>query len=396
MAKRVDKLISRLKDTYYDVREDAAEALGKIGDPKAVEPLIAALRDRGSDVRKAAAGALNKIDPNWPKTKAAKRQVPESIAALRDEDSGVRKAAVKALNKIDPNWPKTEAAKRQVPESIAALRDEDYYVREAAVKALVQIGKPAVKPLIAALRDENWPVREDAAEALNKIEPNWPKSEAAKSQVPEFIAALSDEKYWVRKAAAEALGKIGDTRAVEPFIAALRDEDSSVRKAAAEALERIPKLQQLIESYPNIICSTHYLRTEKKKIMIGIFKSITYVSCRHCNSFLTLIKDIKQIIGLISGDIEDSRVDGDKFYVNLWNEQEKEARNADIDILEVRNSSNISYDWAINDVVRKLQDPSRPHDYLKKIPVVLRDSPPIPNDAMKTLKKEFREVKCYE
>jgi HEAT repeat protein len=42
-----------------DVRKEAAEALGKIGDERAIEPLTQALRD--SDVRKIAKEALEKI-----------------------------------------------------------------------------------------------------------------------------------------------------------------------------------------------------------------------------------------------------------------------------------------------------------------------------------------------
>jgi HEAT repeat protein len=43
----VEPLIAALKDENSDVRQAAAKALGKIGDPRAVEPLIAALSDEG-------------------------------------------------------------------------------------------------------------------------------------------------------------------------------------------------------------------------------------------------------------------------------------------------------------------------------------------------------------
>ena len=50
-----------LKDEDGSVRWEAAEALGKIKDPRAVEPLIAALKDEVSGVRESAAEALRKI-----------------------------------------------------------------------------------------------------------------------------------------------------------------------------------------------------------------------------------------------------------------------------------------------------------------------------------------------
>jgi HEAT repeat protein len=59
----VEPLIVELKDGPTDVRRAAAQALGKIGDPRAGEALIAALRDAKTDVRKAAAQALH--DLGW-------------------------------------------------------------------------------------------------------------------------------------------------------------------------------------------------------------------------------------------------------------------------------------------------------------------------------------------
>jgi HEAT repeat protein len=44
-ALAVEPLITALKNSDYEVRRDAAEVLGDIGDPRAVEPLIIALKD---------------------------------------------------------------------------------------------------------------------------------------------------------------------------------------------------------------------------------------------------------------------------------------------------------------------------------------------------------------
>ena len=44
------------------MRQAAAAALGKIGDPRAVHPLVDALDDREANVRQAAAEALGKLD----------------------------------------------------------------------------------------------------------------------------------------------------------------------------------------------------------------------------------------------------------------------------------------------------------------------------------------------
>src|SRR5215467_11160530 len=53
-APAVEPLIAALKDQEINVRKAAAEVLGKIGDARAVEPLIAACNDQSSEMNKAA------------------------------------------------------------------------------------------------------------------------------------------------------------------------------------------------------------------------------------------------------------------------------------------------------------------------------------------------------
>jgi len=148
--------VFKLGNESQDVRKDAAEALGKIGDARAVEPLIAALRDTDSEVCRSAAGALEQIGDA--------RAVEPLIAALGDEDASVRGAAAGALGEIGP-----EAG--VVPALIQALGDEDKNVRWHAAWAL-KIGpeaREAVPALIQALEDEYEPLRGAAAGALRTI-----------------------------------------------------------------------------------------------------------------------------------------------------------------------------------------------------------------------------------
>ena len=60
----IEGLIEALKDSDVWVRQNAAEALGKIGDRRAVGPLIEALEDSEAIVRSAAEKALEKIALN--------------------------------------------------------------------------------------------------------------------------------------------------------------------------------------------------------------------------------------------------------------------------------------------------------------------------------------------
>jgi len=57
----VEGLIKALKHKDFEVRKNATDALGEIGDVRAIEPLIQALKDKGRGVQKYAAKALGEI-----------------------------------------------------------------------------------------------------------------------------------------------------------------------------------------------------------------------------------------------------------------------------------------------------------------------------------------------
>ena len=89
----VEGLIEALRHGNEYVRENAAEALGKIGDVRAVYPLIRALlTDTHKDVRWYAAIALGKIGDV--------RAVESLRSALNDDQVCVRMAATEALKRL--------------------------------------------------------------------------------------------------------------------------------------------------------------------------------------------------------------------------------------------------------------------------------------------------------
>ncbi len=198
------------KDSY--IRQNAAEALGAIGDPRAVKPLIVALNDIDSGVRKTAVYALGNIGDS--------RAAEPLIAALKDKTWG--HWAVEALVKIGAP---------AVTPLIVALKAENRKIRQGAAGALEKIGAPAVTPLIVALNDEDKNIRQGAAQALGYM--------GGPQAVEPLISALKDVDGDVRQVTARALGNIGNARVTEPLIAALKDEDSLVRMHAGSALEKI-------------------------------------------------------------------------------------------------------------------------------------------------------------
>lgn len=96
-ADEVDNMIVNLKNGDEEIREEAAQRLGQLGDPRAVPPLIQALRDEEDEVVEKAAEALGQIGS------------PEAVEPLLDVldvhtlDWGIRVKTAKALEMIgDP------------------------------------------------------------------------------------------------------------------------------------------------------------------------------------------------------------------------------------------------------------------------------------------------------
>ncbi len=210
-----DELPGLLKDRKWQVRANAARALGGLKDVRAIDPLMSFLADTNEHpvVRGNAAlalalmGAVPAVDPLIP--------------LLKDKDHRVRGAAASALGDLrDP---------RALQPLIAALGDENAFVRRAVVGGLGGIGGPSVlDPLVRALRDPDRQVREVTASALGRLKE--PRA------VEPLMASLDDDYANVRINAARSLGELKDSRAVEPLIRMLKDDNESVRGAAAEAL----------------------------------------------------------------------------------------------------------------------------------------------------------------
>jgi HEAT repeat protein len=223
----VESLIAALKGENADTRGKAATELGKIGDARAIEPLIAAMKDKNANVREAAVVALGKIGDA--------RAVKPLISALGDEWFDIAKAAAEALETLGWRPGKDEAG--------AA-----YWIAKWNWEECVRVGRAAIGPLVAALADKNLHVRGEAAKALGELRD--PRA------LEPLIAALKDNESWRLPEAAEALGKIGSARAVEPLILALQHGNDAVRGAAVEALAKIGK--PAVEALLDIFDSGHY------------------------------------------------------------------------------------------------------------------------------------------
>ena len=205
-------LIAALKDPSARVREAAAGALGRIGDPRAMVPLTEALSDEAREVRMSAARALGRLEQ--PAATAA------LAAAVADSDWVVRQEAVDSLGRL--------GSPQAVPSLITALDDKERLVRRDAADALAKIDDPRVVPALVAVvrRCREIPLR--AADALERL------------NVPEKAGALrpllADPDMLVRGIAVRLLGKAADPADLPAILAALKDEAPYVRAGAAGAL----------------------------------------------------------------------------------------------------------------------------------------------------------------
>lgn len=238
------------------VRQNAAEALGTLGDPRAVEPLLAALRNdrEAMSMRSTAACALAKLgDPRVveplmaifndaqlaekPAVRAAVAEALGDLGAVQAIDVlgsvfegreyvSVLVAAAAALGKI--------GGARVVTPLIAGL-DYGDEVRKVVAESLGKIGTPAVEPLLAVLKERK---RDEVRATIARILGNIGDTRA----VEPLISLLEEKDKQVRLAAAEALGKLGDARAVEPLAARVKAQGSEERYIRAAAIEALGKI----------------------------------------------------------------------------------------------------------------------------------------------------------
>jgi HEAT repeat protein len=252
------------------VRQDAALALGTIGDPQAVAALLAALKQGDEPTREAATRALGQA--------GAARAVEPLIAALSDPAPSVRRAAVAGLAHLsDP---------RAIEPLIALLRQPDETLSPEIVQALAQIGaalrkggtgegeeettRLLVNPLAALLQDQDeaprtrqaaataleqvgWqPAQDETSAAYWIVRQQWERSVAVgEPAVPYLVAALTDQETTpeARQAIFRSLVQIGPSSA-PALIALLKHAETDVRKAAVHALVSLgaSALPSLIEA----------------------------------------------------------------------------------------------------------------------------------------------------
>lgn len=227
---------SRFKGQRF-LHENAAWALGEIGDKRAVEPLILALKHLNATGQGKAAEALGKLGD--------RRAVLPLAQSICDGSNRIGDFTIKALDKIDADWRKSSEAKKVATRAINILRvPYDFHDRKdrgGAVLALYEIGDPrGADVLISALKDPH-DYRTTAASGLEKIDPDWNKRKAANRLFADAAKIfLSDGITWDdREAAVFAMHLVDEKRALEAiFDAVKQDADKASVGETARALSK--------------------------------------------------------------------------------------------------------------------------------------------------------------
>jgi HEAT repeat protein len=213
-ADQINRLIGYLMDPSWQVRQNAASELGKIGTP-AIKPLLTALKDSRNNL-----SATTSLFPAFDAIGAAAVE-PLLDFQKHDESS----SAAQALAYISDASPAMKSL-------LTAINDPNINVRVGAANALGHVkDSRVVGPLIDTLaRDHSVSVQVAAANALGNI-----KDMRA---VKPLIAAMKESQYDVRIAAAHGLASFGSS-VVATLIGFLKDGDLSVCMGAARALSHI-------------------------------------------------------------------------------------------------------------------------------------------------------------
>lgn len=264
----VPTLIETLYEPDPGISSAAAEALGRIGDPRGIEPLLEITHRNdirmlqeiqssgfgGEVVSRATRKDSDRAEGDESRDLAV---IPEAnpfkyreltvfkidllpkeyfqsdgspiprrdlvMKGLKDNDQQLRKMAAKAAIGIhDPEV---------IPTLVEALQNpyEVESVRYLAAEALGDSGdERAGAPLLKALKDENVAVRYSAAAALSNMRDE--------KTVGALIDALGDENEFVRSSVAYALGTIGDQRAMAALLGRIDDGSEVVRFSVGKAL----------------------------------------------------------------------------------------------------------------------------------------------------------------
>ncbi len=219
-------LAALLSDKHWQVREKAAWALGRIGNPAVVPALMRLMGANETIIRKKILDVLGGQAPAEDANEKSKEEEPLPV----------RRAAAMAIASLDPNV--------VVNTLLQAAESANPSIKVAAMAGLANVQAKAATPLVmASLNDSDLKVREAAITAAGKLKLN--------EAVPVLIGFCDDERWTIRHEAVIALNHIKAEEAFEALVARLEDQRNEVRRVAIMAVcnTRRPEAVNLIRPF---------------------------------------------------------------------------------------------------------------------------------------------------
>ncbi len=205
-------LIEALSSPRVEVRETAAEGLGRTRSAVALTPLLKALED--PECASAAAKAISDLGPV---------AVPAVTALLASDQANP--AAVARIGPL------------AIPVLVVSLESGTEQVRRNAAFALAEMGENAASSLLEAMRHPSPTVRGQVAEAVGIV------PEAASLTRSGLVRLATDPDPGVRVAAVQALG--GD-QSEESRVVVLRAVDDVNRRVRWQALRTLGRFRNSV------------------------------------------------------------------------------------------------------------------------------------------------------
>jgi len=161
---RLCQVLSDLLNEGTEIlRQNAMQALGRLGCTSALEPLLTKLRRGPKKDRAVAAGALGELGD--------REAVEPLIQTLKAGNPSVRSSSAEALGKLRDQRALAPLLDALQKESCGISgKDPHWYLRHSIVEALGRLGNPSVcETVLERISDPNFQVRDAAAEAYAKL-----------------------------------------------------------------------------------------------------------------------------------------------------------------------------------------------------------------------------------
>lgn len=251
-------LLAGVLESREPLREEAARALGRIGDEAALQALDAVGREAEAPVRQAISDATFDIQLGAMRAlgaHGARRALELATAALASPSEGRRRAALRALGAIGSDEagasivamfedPAPSVRREAADVFVAEIREREApeTLASALTSSVERVRKHAAHRLALRRDARAFPVLLETVETAGSEERDFAfhlLRFGDSSVVPFLCGLLASASPKERTAAAWALGDIGDPAALEPLLVALSKEaDGSARSRMVQALGR--------------------------------------------------------------------------------------------------------------------------------------------------------------